>query len=69
MSNNFAVTIEPEQIRLNNHTNGSLTVMVISESNFLHLSFATPYEAWKWSNALTAELAKQMTDETLEGAK
>jgi len=69
MSNNFAVTIEPEQIRLNNHTNGSLTVMVISESNFVHLSFATPYEAWLWAESLANKLAAQMIAKTSEGAK
>jgi hypothetical protein len=64
MSNtNFSISIEPKQTQVHRHESGSVDVMLNNELSFAHLHFATPYEAWKWANELTATLADQMKAE------
>jgi hypothetical protein len=61
--NSFSTSMKPEQVQILNHSSGNLTVSISNGINWNHLSFATPYEAWKWANELTATLADQMKAE------
>jgi hypothetical protein len=64
MSNtNFSISIEPEKTQAYTLDSGTVDVMINNDLSYAHLHFATPYEAWKWANELTATLADQMKAE------
>jgi hypothetical protein len=64
--NNFSVSIKPETINILDHSSGAQTVTIRSGSlDFVHIGFATPYEAWKWHQDVANQLKAQMTGAAL----